>query len=88
VTVNTVLPGTTRSEGVVDFMRSVASDPDAPVEEIERDYFARERPTSLIQRMIEADEIAGLVAYVASPLAAAVNGAALRVDGGITPTVF
>jgi NAD(P)-dependent dehydrogenase (short-subunit alcohol dehydrogenase family) len=88
VTVNAVLPGTTRSEGVVDFMRSVASDPDAPVDEIERDYFARERPTSLIQRMIEADEIAGLVAYVASPLAAAVNGAALRVDGGITPTVF
>jgi NAD(P)-dependent dehydrogenase (short-subunit alcohol dehydrogenase family) len=87
VTVNSVLPGTTRSEGIVDFLKSVADNPDAPAEEIEKAFFAKERPTSLIQRMIEPEEIAALVAYVASPLSAATNGAALRVDGGITPTI-
>jgi NAD(P)-dependent dehydrogenase (short-subunit alcohol dehydrogenase family) len=87
VTVNAVLPGTTRSEGIVDFLKSVASDPNAPPAEIEREFFAKERPSSLIQRMIEPEEVASLVAYVASPLSAATNGAALRVDGGITPTI-
>jgi NAD(P)-dependent dehydrogenase (short-subunit alcohol dehydrogenase family) len=88
VTVNAVLPGTTRSAGIEDFMRSVASDPGLPAEEMEREYFAKERATSLIQRMIEPEEVASLVAYVASPLSAATNGAALRVDGGITPTII
>ncbi|MEG8015997.1 SDR family NAD(P)-dependent oxidoreductase [Sphingomonas sp. 22R3R2A-7] len=88
VTVNTVLPGTTRSDGIVDFLKSVAADPDAPSEELERAFFAKDRPTSLIQRMIEPEEIASLVAYVASPLSSATNGAALRVDGGITPTIL
>jgi NAD(P)-dependent dehydrogenase (short-subunit alcohol dehydrogenase family) len=87
VTVNTVMPGTTRSEGITDFLRSVATDPDAPAAEMEREFFARERPSSLIQRMIDPEEIASLVAYVASPLSAATNGAALRADGGITPTI-
>ena len=87
VTVNAVLPGTTRSAGIEDFMRSVASDPSLPADAMEREYFAKERPTSLIQRMIEPEEVASLVAYVASPLSAATNGAALRVDGGITPTI-
>jgi NAD(P)-dependent dehydrogenase (short-subunit alcohol dehydrogenase family) len=87
VTVNAVLPGTTRSAGIEDFMKSVASDPDLPAAEMEKEYFARERPTSLIQRMIEPEEVANLVAYVASPLSGATNGAALRVDGGITPTI-
>jgi NAD(P)-dependent dehydrogenase (short-subunit alcohol dehydrogenase family) len=87
VTVNSVLPGTTRSEGIVDFLKSVADDPNAPEEEIEKAFFVRDRPTSLIQRMIEPGEIASLVAYVASPLSAATNGAALRVDGGIPPTI-
>lgn len=87
VTVNTVLPGTTRSAGIEDFMRSVASDPNLPADEMEREYFAKERASSLIQRMIEPEEVASLVAYVASPLSAATNGAALRVDGGITPTI-
>jgi NAD(P)-dependent dehydrogenase (short-subunit alcohol dehydrogenase family) len=88
VTVNTVLPGTTRSDGIVDFLKSVAADPNAPSEELERAFFAKDRPTSLIQRMIEPEEIASLVAYVASPLSSATNGAALRVDGGITPTIL
>jgi len=88
VTVNTVLPGTTRSDGIIGFLKSVASDPNAPDSEIEAEFFARDRPTSLIQRMIEPQEIASLVAYVASPLSAATNGAALRADGGITPTII
>ncbi|MFD1951587.1 SDR family NAD(P)-dependent oxidoreductase [Sphingomonas arantia] len=87
VTVNTIMPGTTRSEGIVDFLKSVAADPNAPAAEIERAFFAKDRATSLIQRMIEPEEIAALVAYVASPLSSATNGAALRVDGGITPTI-
>jgi NAD(P)-dependent dehydrogenase (short-subunit alcohol dehydrogenase family) len=87
VTVNTVLPGTTRSAGIEDFMRSVASDPSLPQDAMEQEYFAKERPSSLIQRMIEPEEVASLVAYLASPLSAATNGAALRVDGGITPTI-
>lgn len=87
VTVNSVLPGTTRSAGIEDFLRSVASDPDMPADALEAEFFAKERPTSLIQRMIEPEEVASLVAYVASPLSAATTGAALRVDGGITPTI-
>jgi len=87
VTVNTVMPGPTRSEGVVDFLRSVASDPKAPEEAIVAEFFAKFRPTSLLQRMIEPQEIASMVAYVASPRSAATNGAALRVEGGLVPTM-
>ena len=87
VTVNSVLPGPTRSEGIVDFLKSVASDPSLPPEEMEAEFFRNERSTSLLQRMIEPEEIADLVAYVASPLSAATNGAALRVEGSITPTI-
>lgn len=87
VTVNSVMPGPTRSEGIVDFLRSVASDPDAPPAELEREFFAEHRATSLLQRMIEADEIANLVAYLASPLSSATNGAALRAEGGLLPTI-
>jgi NAD(P)-dependent dehydrogenase (short-subunit alcohol dehydrogenase family) len=87
VTVNSVLPGPTRSEGIIDFLKSIASDPEAPSEQIEAEFFAKARPSSLLQRMIEPDEIANLVAYVASPLSSGTNGAALRVDGGVTPTI-
>jgi NAD(P)-dependent dehydrogenase (short-subunit alcohol dehydrogenase family) len=87
VTVNAVLPGPTRSEGITDFLKSLASDPAAPAAQIEAEFFAKERPSSLLQRMIEPEEIANLVAYVASPLSAATNGAALRVHGGVTPTI-
>jgi NAD(P)-dependent dehydrogenase (short-subunit alcohol dehydrogenase family) len=87
VTVNSVLPGPTRSESIIDFLKSLASDPTAPPEQIEAEFFAKGRPSSLLQRMIEPGEIANLVAYVASPLSSATNGAALRVDGGVTPTI-
>ncbi|MCJ2127494.1 SDR family NAD(P)-dependent oxidoreductase [Methylobacterium sp. E-045] len=87
VTVNTVMPGPTRSNGIGDFLRSVASDPNVSPEAMEAEFFRVHRPLSLIQRMIEPDEIATMVAYLASPLAAATNGAALRVEGGIVPTI-
>jgi NAD(P)-dependent dehydrogenase (short-subunit alcohol dehydrogenase family) len=86
VTVNAVMPGPTRSEGIVDFLRSVSSNPNAPADEIEAEFFARGRPSSLLQRMIEAGEVANMVTYLASPLSSATNGAALRVEGGIIPT--
>jgi NAD(P)-dependent dehydrogenase (short-subunit alcohol dehydrogenase family) len=87
VTVNSVLPGPTRSEGSVGFLKSLSSDPAAPAAQIEAEFFAKGRPSSLLQRMIEPEEIANLVSYVASPLSSATNGAALRVDGGVTPTI-
>jgi NAD(P)-dependent dehydrogenase (short-subunit alcohol dehydrogenase family) len=87
VTVNSVLPGPTRSEGIVDFIRSVVENKDAPEVEREAEFFTKLRPLSLIQRLIAAEEVAALVAYVASPLGAATNGAALRVEGGIIPTI-
>jgi len=83
VTANSVMPGPTRSEGIVEFLKSVASTPDATAEQAEAEFFAGARSGSLLQRMIEAEEIANLVAYLASPLSAATNGAAIRVEGGL-----
>ena len=87
VTVNSVLPGPTRSEGIVDFLRSISGNPDATAEQLEAGFFAHGRPTSLLQRLIEPEEVANLVAYVASPLSSSTNGAALRVDGGVVPSI-
>ncbi len=87
VTVNSVLPGPTRSEGIVDFIQSVVANKEAPEAERETEFFQTLRPLSLIQRLIEADEIGSMVAYLASPLAAVTNGAAIRAEGGIVPTI-
>jgi NAD(P)-dependent dehydrogenase (short-subunit alcohol dehydrogenase family) len=87
VTVNSVLPGPTRSEGIIDFLRSTSTNPNATAEQLEAEFFAKVRPSSLIQRMTEPEEVANLVAYVASPLSSATNGATLRVDGGVVPTI-
>ena len=87
VTVNSVMPGPTRSEGIEAFLRSQASKPDAPIAEIEAEFFQKARPTSIIQRMSEAQEVASLVTYLASPLASATTGAAVRVEGGLVPTL-
>ncbi|MDF0542569.1 SDR family NAD(P)-dependent oxidoreductase [Sphingobium sp. H39-3-25] len=87
VTVNSVLPGPTRSEGIVEFIRSVVDNKDAPEEEREAEFFTKLRPLSLIRRLIEADEIGATVAFLASPLAAVTNGAAIRAEGGIVPTI-
>ena len=87
VTVNSVLPGPTRSEGIVEFLRSVSSNPAGSPAEHEAEFFEKGRPTSLIQRLEEAGEIANLVAFVASPLSSGTTGAALRVEGGIVQTI-
>jgi 3-oxoacyl-[acyl-carrier protein] reductase len=81
VTVNTVMPGTTKTEGVVELVRGLY--PDLSVEEAGRRFIREERASSLIGRLIEPEEIGNFVAFVASPLAGAINGAALRADGGI-----
>lgn len=87
VTVNSVLPGPTRSEGIFDFIRSVATDKTASEAELEAEFFEKFRPLSLIRRLIEADEIGSITAFLASPLAAVTNGAAIRAEGGIVPTI-
>lgn len=86
VTVNTVLPGSTKTEGVSRFVQDIF--PGLPLEEAERRFMRENRPTSLIERLIDPKEIADFVAYVSSPLASAINGAALRVDGGLVRSVF
>ncbi|MGE5471591.1 MAG: SDR family NAD(P)-dependent oxidoreductase [Bacteroidota bacterium] len=87
VTVNAVLPGPTRSEGVGEFFAKLAAEAGIPNEEMERRFFAEGRPSSILKRMIEPTEVAALVAYVCSPRAAATTGAALRVEGGIVSTI-
>lgn len=86
VTVNAVLPGSTRTDGVRQFVQNLF--PALPYHEAEQRFMRENRPTSLIGRLIDPAEIAHAVAFVCSPLAAAINGAALRVDGGIVRTVF
>ena len=88
VTVNSVLPGPTLSEGVGDFITALANDQGLTEAEIEKEFFTSMRGTSLIKRFITPDEIASLVTYVASPLSAATNGATLRADGGVIKTAF
>lgn len=86
VTVNTVMPGPTRSEGIVDFLKSVS--PQAKdAAEAEAEFFRVHRSSSLLQRLIDPKEIAHMVAYLASPLSAATNGAALRVEGGLLRSI-
>jgi len=87
VTVNSVLPGPTASEGVTDFVESLARDQKTTRQQVEREFFQNIRPTSLLKRMIESQEIANLVTFICSPLSSATNGAALRADGGVVRSV-
>ena len=88
ITVNSVLPGPTRSRGVADFVEALASAEGKSFEAFETEFFEKVRPTSLIKRFATTEEVASLVAYVASPLASATTGAALRVDGGVIKSAF
>ncbi|MEG5140231.1 MULTISPECIES: SDR family NAD(P)-dependent oxidoreductase [unclassified Microcoleus] len=87
VTVNSVLPGPTRSEGVEDFIQGLAKNQKVTAEQVEKEFFEKTRPSSLIQRFAETSEVAALVAFVASPVASAINGAALRVEGGLVRSI-
>ena len=88
VTVNSILPGPTHSEANDEFIQSMASTPHATFEQAEKEFFEKHRPTSLLQRMADESEVASLVAYLASPLAATTNGAAIRCEGGILRALF
>jgi NAD(P)-dependent dehydrogenase (short-subunit alcohol dehydrogenase family) len=88
ITVNCVLPGPTRSRGVGDFVEALAKAGGKSFDEVEKEFFEKARPTSLIRRFASPQEIASLVAYVASPLASATTGAALRADGGVIKSAF
>ena len=88
VTVNSVLAGPTRSEGVEKFIVDMARTKNVTPDDIEKEFFRTARPGSLLQRFATADEVAALVAFVASPLSSATNGAALRAEGGVLRSIL
>jgi NAD(P)-dependent dehydrogenase (short-subunit alcohol dehydrogenase family) len=87
VTVNSVLPGPTASEGVGAFVAQLAAARGVDVATVEREFFATARPSSLLQRFATPDEVASMIAYACSALASATTGAALRVDGGVVRAI-
>jgi NAD(P)-dependent dehydrogenase (short-subunit alcohol dehydrogenase family) len=87
VTVNAVLPSDTRTEATAEWIEGAAKKKGVAVAEVEREYFEKTRPASLIRRFAEPAEVAALVAFVASPLSAITNGAALRAEGGIIHSI-
>jgi len=87
VTVNSVLPGPTASEGVAEFVERLAKSRGIDFETMEREFFASARPSSLLRRFAKPEEVASMIVYVCSPRASATNGAALRVDGGVVRAV-
>lgn len=88
VTVNAVLPGPTRSEGVSDFFAEMAKEQGVSQEQMEQDFIAQHRPTSLLRRLATVEEVANMVVYTCSTQASATNGAALRVDGGVVRSII
>ena len=87
VTVNSVLPGPTRSDGVEDFLGAMAKGAGVSVDEMAANFVKQHRPSSLLQRFASVEEVANMVVYAASTEASATNGAALRVEGGIVRTI-
>ena len=87
VTVNTVLPGPTASEGVSEFVDQLAKREKQSAAEFEKQFFEKMRPTSLLKRFASTEEVANLVVYVSSGAASATNGAALRADGGVIRSI-
>ncbi|MDI1256596.1 MAG: SDR family NAD(P)-dependent oxidoreductase [Flavobacterium sp.] len=88
VTVNSVLPGPTLSEGVGQFVEQLAIDQNITIEQVKKDFFKNMRPTSLLQRFLLPEEVANMVTYLVSPRASATNGAAIRVDGGLIKSML
>jgi NAD(P)-dependent dehydrogenase (short-subunit alcohol dehydrogenase family) len=87
VTVNSVLPGPTRSEGVEQFVQDMAKGQGTDAARVEAEFFRTVRPSSLLKRFATPEEVAAMVVYVCSPRASATNGAALRVDGGVVRSI-
>jgi NAD(P)-dependent dehydrogenase (short-subunit alcohol dehydrogenase family) len=88
VTVNSVLPGPTESEGVSGFVDDMAKQSGKTKEEVQKEFFQTVRSSSLLKRFATTEEIAAMVAYVASVKSAATNGTALRVDGGVVRSIL
>jgi NAD(P)-dependent dehydrogenase (short-subunit alcohol dehydrogenase family) len=88
VTVNSILAGPTRSEGVEEFIADLAKTKRVTPTAVEKEFFTTARPSSLLQRFATPDEVAALVAFVASPLSSATNGAALRAEGGVVRSII
>jgi NAD(P)-dependent dehydrogenase (short-subunit alcohol dehydrogenase family) len=88
VTVNSVLAGPTRSEGVEAFIGNMARERKITPAVIEKEFFQNVRPSSLLQRFATPDEVAAMVTFVASPLSSATNGAALRAEGGVVRSIL
>ncbi len=87
VTVNAVLPGPTRSDGVIAFFARLAKEQGLSEQEMEQQFIATHRPTSLIRRLASVEEVANMVVFACSPQASATTGAALRVDGGVVRSI-
>jgi NAD(P)-dependent dehydrogenase (short-subunit alcohol dehydrogenase family) len=88
VTVNSVLPGPTGSEGVEGFVAAMAKEKGLTAAQIEAEFFKSVRPSSLLKRFATVDEVAAMIVYVCGVPAAATNGAALRVDGGVVRSIL
>jgi len=88
ITVNSVLAGPTRSEGVESFVGGLARGRGVSEKQVEQEFFQNVRPTSLLKRFASPAEVASLVAYICSPVASAINGAALRADGGVVRAIL
>ncbi|HET9573433.1 MAG TPA: SDR family oxidoreductase [Methyloceanibacter sp.] len=88
VTVNAVLPGPTRSDGVVDFLGKVAAEHNADQAAVEAEFLRTMRPSSLVRRFAEPEEVANLVVFLAGEGSSATTGAALRVDGGVVRSII
>jgi NAD(P)-dependent dehydrogenase (short-subunit alcohol dehydrogenase family) len=88
VTVNSVLAGPTASEGASEFVENMARQQGVTKAEVEKQFFANVRPTSLLKRFETPEEIAAVVAFIASTQAIAVNGSAVRAEGGVVRSIF
>ncbi len=87
VTVNSVLPGPTLSDGLRDMLAEEVARSGAPVEKVAADFVMAHRPSSIIQRAATVEEVASMILYACSPLASATTGASLRADGGVVETL-
>jgi NAD(P)-dependent dehydrogenase (short-subunit alcohol dehydrogenase family) len=86
ITVNSILPGTTRSEGVETFVAQMGAGGDSAA--FEAEFFKSIRPSSLLKRFATVDEVASTIVYLCSPLASATTGAAIRADGGVVRAIL
>jgi NAD(P)-dependent dehydrogenase (short-subunit alcohol dehydrogenase family) len=88
ITVNSILAGPTDSEGVGGFVEALAKQQNKSTQQVEKEFFERARPSSLLKRFASVEEVAAMVTYLAGELSSATNGAALRVDGGVVRAIL